>query len=80
MENRIPDGAEVTVLSVRWAVQSRAAEGGPWRVENDTTPGLPGPFEEAARKLLRIYRGFAGDRESRLALRTEACFDEPVEG
>lgn len=80
MRNEVPAVAEVTVQSVRWAVQSRAGEGDPWRTENDTTPGLDGAFEEAARKLLKVYRSFGGDRESRLVRRTVACHDEPVEG
>ncbi|MFE0472461.1 hypothetical protein ACFW2V_12690 [Streptomyces sp. NPDC058947] len=76
----IPVKAEVTVVSIRWAVQSRAGEGDPWYTENDNTPGLPGKFEEAARKLLRVYRESVDPgRECRLVKRTTACYDEPVE-
>lgn len=81
MQDGIPEGAEVTVHSVRWVIQSRANENDLWHTENDTTPGLrEGGFEGIARRLLGIYRGFAGDRESRLVLRTVASYDEPMEG
>lgn len=80
-EVEIPVGAETVIQSVRWVVQSRAREGDSWRTENDTTPGLPGAFEDGARRLLDIYRRKVGpERESRLVKRTIACYDEPVEG
>jgi hypothetical protein len=80
-KGEIPDAAEVTIQSVRWVVQSRADEGDPWRTENDTTPGLPGAFEDGARRLLGVYRKLVGpERESRLVKRTMTCCDEPVEG
>lgn len=77
----VPVDAEVTIRSVRWVIQSRAHESDPWCTENDNTPGLPGAFEEGARKLLGIYRRKVGpERESRLVRRTIACCDEPMEG
>lgn len=79
VNNEIPIDAEATVVSVRWAVQSRANEGDPWRNENDNTPALTGEFELAARKLLRVYRQIHPERESRLSRQTMACFGEPVE-
>lgn len=78
-ENEIPVDVETTVWSVRWVIQSRASTDGPWHTENDNTPGLPGAFEEASRKLLRTYRTMAPHRESRRVRRRIVCYDEPVE-
>jgi hypothetical protein len=79
VQNEVPVGAEMTVQSVRWVIQSRADENDKWHNENDNTPGLPGAFEDASRKLLKIYRNMHPERESRRVRRTVACFDEPME-
>lgn len=75
---QIPVDAEVAIQSVRWVIQSRAHETDPWHTENSNTPGLSGEFEEAARKLLKLYRTAYPHRESRRIRRTIACFDEPI--
>lgn len=78
-EREVPVDAEVTVQSIRWVIQSRWDKGDPWRTEHDTTPGLPGAFEGEARRLLKVYRIKNAGKEHRLARRTEACHDEPME-
>jgi hypothetical protein len=77
----IPEGAEITVISRRIAVQSRADETEAWRVENDTTNATSKDAVACARRLERIYQTQVDpNRETRLVRRTHAVFDEVLEG